>query len=124
MIYHAVWPPSIFMSLPVMKLEASLIKNTAAPRYSCGKLNFPSMLCVGQSLFRSGYCSNLKAVGERVSMYSIMVTTLQVPGYTYNFSTMAVTMYPGETVLTRIPYWPHSAARLRASCSTPALEVL
>lgn len=41
-----------------MKLDASLIKKTAAPLYSFGMLSFPSMFCVGQSRRRSGYCSN------------------------------------------------------------------
>lgn len=97
--HHAVCPPSIFKSEPVIKLLASLMRKTAAPRYSFGWLNFPSIFCVGQSRRRSGYCSN-KA------------------------STMAVTMYPGEMVLTRMPWPPHSAARLRASWMTPALEAL
>jgi hypothetical protein len=37
---------------------------------------------------------------------------------------MAVRMYPGERVFTRMPYWPHSAAKLRASWMTAALEGL
>jgi hypothetical protein len=98
-VYHALCPPSIRRSLPVIKLLASLMRNTAAPLNSCGLLSLPNMFCVGQSRFRSGYCSN-KA------------------------STIAVTMYPGERVLTRIPWTPHSDARLRASCMTPALEAL
>jgi len=34
--YHAACPPSILRSAPVMNDEASLIRNTAAPRYSRG----------------------------------------------------------------------------------------
>ena len=98
-VYQAACPPSIRRSAPVMKLLASLIKNTAAPRYSCGALSLPSIFCVGQSRFRSGYCSN-------------------------RASTMAVTMYPGEMVLTRMPWGPHSDARLRPSWMMPALEAL
>ena len=97
--YHAAWPPSILRSAPVIKEDASLIRNTAAPRYSSGLLNFPSIFCLGHSTFRSGYSLNSSAV-------------------------IAVTIYPGEMVLTRIPNWPHSEARLRASCTTPALEAL
>jgi hypothetical protein len=77
--YQAACPPSIRISLPVIKLLASLIKNTAAPRYSSGLLNLPSIFCVGQSRLLSGNCSK-------------------------SASTMAVTMYPGEMVLTRMPY--------------------
>lgn len=33
-----------------------------------------------------------------------------------SMSVMAVRMYPGERVLTRMPYWPHSCATLRHSC--------
>lgn len=75
------------------------MRKTAAPLYSCGTLNLPSIFCVGQSRRLSGYCSK-------------------------SASTMAVTMYPGEMVLTRMPYCPHSEARLRASWMTPALEAL
>ena len=82
-----------------MKEDASLIRNTAAPRYSSGLLSFPSMFCLGHSTFRSGY--SLKSS-----------------------SVIAVTMYPGDIVLTRIPCAPHSDARLRASCTTPAFEAL
>jgi hypothetical protein len=85
-IYHAQCPPSMRMSLAVMNELASLIRNTAAPRYSSGLLNLPSMFCVGHSRCLSGYLTN-------------------------RASTMAVTMYPGEMVLTRIPCWPHSLAR-------------
>jgi hypothetical protein len=56
--YQAVCPPSILKSLPVIKLLASLMQNTAAPLYSSGTLSFPSMFCVGQSRLRSGYFSN------------------------------------------------------------------
>lgn len=34
---------------------------------------------------------------------------------------MAVTMYPGEIVLTRIPCWPHSLARFLDNWMTAAL---
>jgi hypothetical protein len=61
-----------------MKLLASLMQKTAAPLYSSGTLSFPSIFCVGQSRLRSGYFSN-------------------------RASTMAVAMYPGEMVLTRMP---------------------
>ena len=98
-IYQDECPPSILRSEAVMKLLASLIKNTAAPLYCCGTLSFPSIFCLGHSRRRSGNCSN-------------------------NASTMAVTIYPGERVLTRMPYWPHSEARFRASWSTPALLAL
>ena len=37
---------------------------------------------------------------------------------------MAVTMYPGLMVFTRMPCWPHSLARFLASCITPAFEAL
>jgi hypothetical protein len=43
---------------------------------------------------------------------------------TNSSSTIAVTIYPGEIVLTRILCWPHSEARLRPSCMTAALEAL
>lgn len=56
--YHAACPPSILRSAPVMKLLASLIRNTPAPRYSSGPLSLPSMFCVGQSVRRSGNCLN------------------------------------------------------------------
>jgi hypothetical protein len=56
--YQAVCPPSILKSLPVIKLLASLMQNTAAPLYSSGTLSFPSIFCVGQSRLRSGYFSN------------------------------------------------------------------
>lgn len=82
-----------------MKLEALLKRKTAAPRYSSGALNRPSMFCFGQSTLRSGNCSKSGAV-------------------------IAVTMYPGEMVLTLMPYIPHSAARFLASWITPALEAL
>lgn len=76
-VYHAQCPPSILRSEPVMNELASLTRNTAAPRYSFGADNRPSMFCVGQVSFRSGYLTN-------------------------NSSTICVTMYPGEMVLTRI----------------------
>lgn len=97
--YQALWPPSILNSVPVIKLLASLIKNTAAPRYSAGVLNRPNIFCEGQLSLLSGYLINSSSV-------------------------MAVTMYPGEMVFTRMPYSPHSLARLRANCITPALEAL
>jgi hypothetical protein len=84
--YQAQCPPSMRISLAVMNELASLIRNTAAPRYSSGLLSLPSMFCVGHSRFLSGYLTN-------------------------RASTMAVTIYPGEIVLTRIPCWPHSLAR-------------
>jgi hypothetical protein len=98
-IYQAQCPPSIRRSDPVMKLLASLIKNTAAPLYSSGLLSLSSIFCFGHSSFRSGYSTN-------------------------NASTIAVTMYPGLMVFTRMPYMPHSEARLRASWTTPAFEAL
>ena len=98
-IYQAQCPPSIRRSEPVMKLLASLIRNTAAPLYSSGLLSLPSIFCFGHSSFRSGYSTN-------------------------NASTIAVTMYPGLMVFTRMPYMPHSDARLRASWTTPAFEAL
>jgi len=82
-----------------MKLLASLIKNTAAPLYSAGLLSLPSIFCVGHSTFLSGNLTN-------------------------SSSTMAVTMYPGEMVLTRMLCTPHSDARLRPNWMTPALEAL
>jgi hypothetical protein len=97
--YHAACPPSILKSLPVIKLLASLIKNTAAPRYSSGRDRRPNIFCLGHSSRRSGNCTN-------------------------RFSTIWVTMYPGLMVLTRMLYWPHSAARLRPSWMTAALEAL
>lgn len=97
--YHAEWPPSIRKSLPVMKELPSDIKKMAAPRYSSGADNRPNMFCVGQSRRRSGYFSN-------------------------SASTMAVTIYPGDMVFTRIPNWPHSEARFRESCNTPAFDAL
>src|SRR5690349_10353885 len=57
------------------------------------------MLASGQAVRLSGTASNRLAV-------------------------MAVTMYPGEMVLTRMPCSPHSEARLRASCRTAALDAL
>jgi hypothetical protein len=42
--HQAQCPPSILRSLPVMKLLALLRRKTAAPRYSEGKLNRPSIL--------------------------------------------------------------------------------
>ena len=98
-VHHAVCPPSIFTSAPVMKLLAGLSRNTAAPLYSSGLLSLPSMFCVGHDSLRSGYLTN-------------------------SASTMAVTMYPGLMVLTRMPYGPHSAARLRPSWMTAALDAL
>jgi hypothetical protein len=77
--YQAQWPPSMRKSLPVMKLLASLSRNTAAPRNSSGILSRFSMLPFAHSSRLSGYVSN-------------------------NASVIAVTMYPGEMVLTRIPY--------------------
>ncbi len=56
--HQAQWPPSMRRSDPDMKLLASLIKNTAAPRYSSGLLNLPSMFCFGHSVSRSGNFSN------------------------------------------------------------------
>jgi hypothetical protein len=56
---------------------ASLTKNTAAPRYSLGADNRPSIFCVAHDSLRSGYLTN-------------------------SSSTICVTMYPGEIVLTRI----------------------
>lgn len=88
--YQALCPPSILKSAPVIKLLASDIKKHAAPLYSSGLLNRPSIFCFGHSIRLSGNFSN-KA------------------------STMAVTMYPGEMVLHLIPYSPHSEARLRES---------
>ena len=41
--------------LPVMKLLASLIRKAAAPLYSRGWLNRPSIFCFGHSVFLSGY---------------------------------------------------------------------
>lgn len=55
--HHAQCPPSIRRSLPVIKLLASLMQKTAAPRYSSGTESLPSMFCVGQSRRRSGYFS-------------------------------------------------------------------
>ncbi len=98
-LYQAQWPPSMRRSDPVMKLLASLIKKAAAPLYSSGLLNLPSIFCVGHSLSRSGNLSK-------------------------SFLTISVTIYPGEMVFTRMPNSPHSEARLRASWSTPALEAL
>jgi hypothetical protein len=86
--YQAECPPSIFRSDPVMNELASLIKKTAAPLYSCGFDNLPNIFCVGHSAFRSGNLTN-------------------------SSSTIAVTMYPGEMVLTRMLYCPHSDARFR-----------
>lgn len=82
-----------------MKLLASLSKKTPAPRYSDGVLRRFSMFCLGHSVRLSGYVVK-------------------------SASTMSVTMYPGEMVLTRMLCWPHSAARLRAIWITPAFEVL
>jgi hypothetical protein len=82
-----------------MKELASLNKKTAAPRYSSGFDRRPNMFCVGQVSLRSGY-------------------------FLKSSSTMAVTMYPGEIVLTRMLCSPHSDARLRASCITPAFDAL
>lgn len=98
-IYHAEWPPSIFKSAPVMKLLASLSKNTAAPLYSFGYDNRPNIFSFGHCSLRSGKSTN-------------------------SASTIAVTIYPGLIVLTRMPYLPHSEARLRASWTTPALDAL
>ena len=75
------------------------IKKTAAPRYSSGRLNRPSMFCFGQSSSRSGYWTNRS-------------------------TTILVTMYPGDMVLTRMPDAPHSAAKFLANCKTPAFEAL
>jgi hypothetical protein len=97
--HHAECPPSIFKSDPVMNELASLIKNTAAPLYSRGFDNRPSIFCVGQSALRSGNLTN-------------------------SSSTIAVTIYPGEMVLTRMLCCPHSEARLRPSWMTPAFEAL
>src|SRR5271170_3736712 len=55
--HQAQWPPSILRSEPDIKLLASLIKNTAAPRYSSGLLSLPSMFCFGHSVSRSGNLS-------------------------------------------------------------------
>jgi hypothetical protein len=52
--HHAQWPPSMRRSDPDMKLLASLIKKTAAPRYSSGLLNLPNMFCFGHSVSLSG----------------------------------------------------------------------
>ena len=82
-----------------MKELASDNRNTAAPRYSSGLLNLPSIFWAGHSVLRSGY--NLKSA-----------------------STIAVTMYPGDIVLTRMPCTPHSEARFFANCITPAFEAL
>jgi len=97
--YHAAWPPSILKSDPVMNELASLSRNTAAPRYSDGFESRPSMFCVGHVSLRSGYLMK-------------------------SSSTIAVTIYPGEIVLTRMLCSPHSDARLRASCMTPAFDAL
>jgi hypothetical protein len=113
--HHAEWPPSMRRSeprasqyhprtlamrcLPVIKLLASLIRNAAAPLYSWGLLSRPSIFCLGHSVFRSG-------------------------NVVKRSSTMAVTMYPGEMVLTRMSNSPHSLARLRPSWSTAALDAL
>ena len=97
--YQAACPPSIRKSLPVIKLLASLIRNTAAPRYSSGFEIRPNIFCLGHSSRRSG-------------------------NWTNKFSTIAVTMYPGEMVFTRMPYWPHSEARLRPNWMTAALLAL
>jgi hypothetical protein len=99
LLYHAAWPPSILRSAPVMNELASLNKNTAAPRYSSGFDKRPNMFCVGHVSLRSGY-------------------------FLKSSSTIAVTMYPGEMVLTRMLCSPHSDARLRASCITPAFDAL
>lgn len=74
--YHAQCPPSIRRSDPVMNELASLTRNTAAPLYSLGADSLPSMFCVGHVSLRSGYLTN-------------------------NSSTICVTMYPGDMVLTR-----------------------
>lgn len=97
--YQDIWPPSIRRSAPVMNELASDSKKTAAPLYSSGLLSLPSIFCVGQSVLLSGKRRN-------------------------SSSTIAVTIYPGDIVLTLIPYWPHSDARFFANCKTPALEAL
>jgi hypothetical protein len=43
---------------PVIKLLASLIRNAAAPLYSSGRDNLPSIFCFGHSSLRSGNFSN------------------------------------------------------------------
>lgn len=49
---------SILKSLPVIKLLASLNKNTAAPLYSSGLLTLPNIFCLGQSVLLSGNLLN------------------------------------------------------------------
>jgi hypothetical protein len=46
------------LNSPVIKLLASLIKNAAAPLYSSGLLNLPSIFCFGHSSLLSGNFSN------------------------------------------------------------------
>ena len=97
--HQAVCPPSIRISAAVIYELAGDIKKTAAPLKSSGLLSFPSMFCFGHSSLLSGNFLN-------------------------NSSTMAVTIYPGDMVLTRMLYSPHSEAKFLANCKTPAFEAL
>ncbi|QSS53252.1 hypothetical protein I7I53_00450 [Histoplasma capsulatum var. duboisii H88] len=98
-VYQAVCPPSITKLLPVMKELASLNIKMAAPVNSSGRARRPSIFSFSQILSRPGTSSKF-------------------------FSTIGVTMWPGESELTRIPSWPHSIARLLASWINAAFEAL
>ena len=64
---------------------------------------------------------DLLGPGERVSMVVVRVLVLG-PGLGKTYS--AVSMYPGEIQLTRMPACAHSTAKLEARCLTAALAAL
>jgi hypothetical protein len=65
--HQALCPPSIRKSAPVMKLLASLMRNTPAPLYSSGFERRPSIFCLGHSSWRSGNVIN-KSLTMSVTM--------------------------------------------------------
>lgn len=95
----AQWPPSILRSAPVIQELAGASKKIAGPLKSAGAPKRPSIAPLIQVSSISGSSCN-------------------------SLSVIAVLIYPGDKVLTRMPYFPHSWAKDRDSCSTAALLVL
>lgn len=84
--YQAVYPPSITKCEAVIKLDASLSINSAAPRYS--------------------FVSEIRPIIFAASHFARKVGSLRK-----SFCTMGVRMLPGQSTLTRIglpaTIWPH-----------------
>src|ERR1700678_1609494 len=97
-------PPSTTMSWPLTKLEASLARNTAARAISSGR---PA---------RGIGCSVAKATLRR----SVTLSAFD-PSMPAFLAKMPVTMPPGISALTRMPFSPSSAAAERDSACTAPL---